>query len=190
MLRKYIAIFSFLYKGSYSYVQKYFLLSSRTCLCISKFDRDGANYFIGYMFIKFMVRVIFRTRDSTNHYLKSYLLTLSNGIHPLIRPFRSFWIALCYLVPLILSLSFDTGGLSPLSYLCDFRAHVRRHNPNTNWIIIPPGSPIHFKVLSVKTIALKHFKFLPIMFRLLYYNLEYVKSYPSYLPMKLLSTVH
>lgn len=105
---------------------------------ISTFDRDGKLFYRLYIFIKFTVRAIFRTRDSTNHYLKSYLLTLSNGIHPLIRPFRSFWIVLCYLVPLILSLSFDTGSLSPLSYLCDFRAHVRHHNPNTNWIIIPP----------------------------------------------------
>lgn len=43
--------------------------------------------------IKFAVRAIFHTPGSTNHYLKSYLFTLSNGVHPLIRLFRSFWIA-------------------------------------------------------------------------------------------------
>lgn len=150
--------------------------------CISKVDGNRANCFIGYMFIKFtVIAVIFRACDSTNHYPKSYPLTLSNGIYTPSNTALPLFLdrSLLYLVPLILSLSFDTGGLSPLSYLCDFRAHVRRHNPNTNWIIIPPGSPIHFKVLSVKTIALKHYKFLPIMFRLLYYNLEYIKSYPS-----------
>lgn len=90
MLRKHIEIFSFLYKRSYFYARKYFLLHSKTLLWrISKFDRDRANRFIGYMFIKFTVRAIFHTRDSTNHYLKSYLLTLSNDVHPLIRSFRS-----------------------------------------------------------------------------------------------------